>query len=200
MLGNSVMEMLYCFKHCSEVSSIFYDKSKFPDHCPLCELPLKDNISFVLEPFCVPNPFWNGDCITTTALLLKLSISDKRLVKYIGTPQSNILKCLYWRCSTAYIVLYAGTSYSIIFSHHIGVVTPSDQVVHHYDASGIMCDHLTTNGSWWMGTVMVPIYSPTHQRSCDQVIANLALQDDWSAERCAYIISYSHSLHPLAQV
>ena len=72
---------------------------------------------------------------------------------------------------------------SAILSHHIGVVTPCDQVVHHYDTTGIMCDHLTTDESTWMGTVLVPVSSPTHQRSYEQVIADLALQDDWSAER-----------------
>ena len=78
------METLCCFKHCSKVSSIFYYKSNnIPDHCPLCELSLKDNMSFVLEPFCVPNPFWNGDHITTTILLLKLSPNNEWLVMYI---------------------------------------------------------------------------------------------------------------------
>ena len=82
------MEMLCCFKHCSEVNSIFYNKNKFPDYCPLCELPLKDNVSFILEPFCVPNPFWHGDHVSTTTLLLQLSAGDKWLVTYIGTPQN----------------------------------------------------------------------------------------------------------------
>lgn len=72
------MEMLCCFKHCSQVS-VFYDNSNFPDHCPLCEMSLKDIVSFTLEPFCVPNPFWNGDHITTTALLLKFSSSNEWL-------------------------------------------------------------------------------------------------------------------------
>jgi len=80
---------------------------------------------------------------------------------------------------------------SAILSHHIGVITPSDQVVHHYDTTGITCDHLTTDGSRWMGTVLVPVSNSTHQKSCDQVIADLALQNDWSAERCVNI-SYDH--------
>ena len=72
----------------------------------------------------------------------------------------------------------------LFFSHHIGVVTPRDQVVHHYDTTGITCDHLTTDRrSQWMRAILVPFSNPVHQES-DQAISDLELQDEWSAERC----------------
>jgi len=72
-----------CFKHCSNSVSIFYYKNKFPSLCPVCELSL-ENASFLLEPFCVPSPFWNGNYIPTVSLLLKpiSSSSNERLVDH----------------------------------------------------------------------------------------------------------------------
>ena len=77
MQANSVMEQMYCFKHCSNSVSVFYYKNKFPSFCPICKVSL-ENASFILEPFCVPSPFWNGDHISTVSLLLESFSFDER--------------------------------------------------------------------------------------------------------------------------
>ena len=156
------MEPVYCFKHCSSSVSVFYHKNKFPSSCPVCKLPL-ENVSFLLDPFCVPSPFWNGEHIPSVSLLLKPIPSSERL----ADTKSN---CLF-DCDN-------------IFSHHIGIVTPCNQRVHHYDTGGITWDHLIYENSLWSRAIVITFSSPTPERLCSQAIANLTDQAAWSSERC----------------
>ena len=160
------MEQIYCFKHCSNSVSIFYHKNKFPTLCPTCKLSL-ENVSFLLEPFCVPSQFWNGNHIQSVSLLLKPIPSGKRLV---DSNNSCILK----------------VSYN--FSHHIGVVTPCNQRVYHYDTDGVTWDYLMSENSQWLGAIVIPFSSPTNGRSSNQIIADLTDQAAWSSERCVHEI------------
>lgn len=143
------MEQIYCFKHCSNSVSVFYHKNKFPTLCPTCKLSL-ENVSFSLEPFCVPSQFWNGNHIQSVSLLLKPIPSGK--------------------------------------SHHIGVVTPCNQKVYHYDTDGVTWDYLMSENSQWLGAIVIPFSSPTNGRSSNQIIADLTDQAAWSSERCVHEI------------
>lgn len=138
------MEPVYCFKHCSSSVSIFYYKNKFPSCCPVCKV-LLENVSFLLDPFCVPSPFWNGEYISSVSLLLK------------PIPSSE--------------------------SHHIGIVTPYDQRVHHYDTDGITWDHLICENNLWSGAIVITFSNRMPERLCSQIIADLKSQAAWSSER-----------------